>query len=206
VSGRRILRVAELLRLDDDVVAQLAAALPARVSLVSTPLPVGALITLETRRRWWDLRARTRDLRLLEGRMAAFAARERVHVVAAALIRDRAVLAARRNHPPELAGWWEFPGGKVEKGETLAAALARECQEELGIAVLVGPELSRTILDDGAPLVLFEVSLAPGSPEPRAIEHQSVAWTDSAGLASLAWLPANRGFLASVTSRLTSRL
>jgi 8-oxo-dGTP diphosphatase len=206
VSERRILRVAELIRLDERMLAQLASALPARVSVVSTPLPVGTLITLETRRRWWDLRSRARDLRLLEGLMAAFAAGEPVHVVAAAVIRDHTVLAARRNHPAELAGLWEFPGGKVEKGETLVAALARECQEELGIDVLVGAELSRTVLGDGVPLVLFQVTLAPGSPEPRAIEHQALAWTDAAGLGSLAWLPANQGFLASVTSRLTSRL
>jgi 8-oxo-dGTP diphosphatase len=205
VSERRILRVAELVRIDERSLAELASGLPARVSLVSASLPVGTLITLETRRRWWDLRSRARDLRLLEGLMAAFAAREPVHVVAAALIRDHAVLAAQRNHPPELAGLWEFPGGKVEKGETLAAALARECQEELGIDVIVGAELSRTVLGDGTPLVLFQVALASDSPEPRAIEHQALAWTDADDVGSLAWLPANQGFLASVTSRLTSR-
>ena len=206
MSPRRILRVAELIRLQAPDLAELAATLPSRIGLSATELPVGTLVTLETRRRWWDLRSRTRELRLLESFMAEFEAREPVYVVAAALTRDRQVLAAQRSHPAELAGRWEFPGGKVEKGETLAAALARECQEELGIDVLVGSELDRAILGDGAALVLFQVTLAPGSPEPRRIEHEALAWLAPEGLAQLDWLPANRGFLASVRTQLTRRL
>jgi len=56
-------------------------------------------------------------------------------VVAGALIVDGALLVAQRRHPPELAGRWELPGGKVDDGETDAAALARELAEELGITV-----------------------------------------------------------------------
>ncbi|MCW2521943.1 MAG: hypothetical protein JWO63_278 [Frankiales bacterium] len=202
MNKRPILRVAELVRLEESQVKQGQSSLPASVSLAWTRLPVGTLLTLEARRRWWDLRPRRLRLRALDHLMAGFIRQEHVHVVAAALIRDGRVLAAQRSHPAELAGQWEFPGGKVEKGETLPMALARECQEELGLLVDVGPELARNVLPDGAVLVLFEVSLAPGSPEPQRLEHQALEWVDAARLDSLAWLPANRRFLPDVTSRL----
>ena len=62
-------------------------------------------------------------------------------VVAGALIVDGALLVAQRARPPELAGLWELPGGKVAAGETDAQALARELREELGVDVVVGARL-----------------------------------------------------------------
>ena len=66
-------------------------------------------------------------------------------VVAGAVISGSAVLVAQRRRPPELAGRWELPGGKVAAGETEPVALARELAEELGIEVAVGQRLG----DDG---------------------------------------------------------
>ena len=59
----------------------------------------------------------------------------------------RLLLAARRNAPVALAGLWEFPGGKVERGETVEGALRRELREELGIEVVLGDEIPGP--DDG---------------------------------------------------------
>ena len=61
----------------------------------------------------------------------------RVPVVGAAIVRDGRVLAARRTTPASAAGRWEFPGGKVEPGETPDAALVREVAEELGCTIAV---------------------------------------------------------------------
>ena len=58
-------------------------------------------------------------------------------VVGAAILAGGRVLAARRTSPPEAAGRWEFPGGKVEPGETAEAALCREVAEELGCRIAV---------------------------------------------------------------------
>src|SRR6202035_2726013 len=62
-------------------------------------------------------------------------------VVAGAIVAESMVLIAQRSRPPELAGRWELPGGKVAAGETEAEALARELAEELGAVVAVGARL-----------------------------------------------------------------
>ncbi len=125
-----------------------------------------------------------------------------VVVVGAAIIEDGRLLAARRTEPPALAGQWEFPGGKVERGETAKAALVRECGEELGCQVVVGQEIGRQSLEDGALFILFEAALAPGSPAPAALEHRQLRWAEAAELAELDWVPTNRKYVTDVTGRL----
>ncbi|MEZ6017338.1 MAG: NUDIX domain-containing protein [Planctomycetota bacterium] len=76
-----------------------------------------------------------------------------LHVTAALVLRGRRTLIARRVRPDALRGLWEFPGGKVEPGEAPEAALARELQEELGLAVTVHGFVARST-DAARPLVL----------------------------------------------------
>ena len=78
--------------------------------------------------------------------MQAERASQRLRViVGAAIIACGRVLACERADPPEVAGMWEFPGGKVEPGETDVEALIRECDEELGVRVEVGERVGRDI-------------------------------------------------------------
>ncbi|MEL6429884.1 MAG: (deoxy)nucleoside triphosphate pyrophosphohydrolase [Planctomycetota bacterium] len=121
---------------------------------------------------------------------------ERIEVCAAVVLRaDGRVLAARRTRPPELAGRWEFPGGKLEPGETPAECLVRELQEELGIDVLVGGALgaSERPPGDGLPLRLtaYEARPAGAGCDPLPVDgtHDAVRWVDAASLETLEWAP-----------------
>jgi 8-oxo-dGTP diphosphatase len=202
-AAGRVLRVAELIDADAAAVRRLAATLPTGVSASIAELPAGTLLTLELRLPWWDRRRRSGVLAGLERTLRAVEKQaHRRTVVAAALIRDARLLVAQRAHPPALAGQWEFPGGKVERGETARAALVRECSEELGCQVVVGEEIGRQSLADGALFLLFQVGLAPDSPAPAALEHRQVRWVQAGDLAALDWVATNRRYVTDVTARL----
>ena len=202
-AAGRVLRVAELIDADAAAVRRLATALPNGISASIVELPAGALLTLERRLPWWDRRRRTGVLADLETTLRALEKQaHRRTVVAAALIRDSRLLVAQRAHPAALAGQWEFPGGKVERGETARAALVRECSEELGCRVVVGEEIGRQSLSDGALFILFEAALSPGSPAPAALEHRQLRWAGAAELTELDWVATNRRYVTDVTARL----
>ena len=96
-------------------------------------------------------------------------------VVGAALVRDGRVLAARRTTPAAAAGRWEFPGGKVEAGESPEAALVREIAEELGVVIAVRRWLAGTApIGTAYELSVAVADLVTGEPEP--VEHDQVRW------------------------------
>jgi 8-oxo-dGTP diphosphatase len=113
-------------------------------------------------------------------------------VVGAAIRAGHRILAAARAYPPELAGLWEFPGGKVEPGETEAQALVRECREELGVEIEVGERVGGDLSTGNGRYLLrvYFADLAEG--EPHAEEHAELRWLAPAELDSVPWLPGNR--------------
>lgn len=121
---------------------------------------------------------------------------ERKLVVGAAVVRGARVLAARRTSPPEAAGRWEFPGGKVEPGESAEAALAREITEELGCRIEVTgwlcgeAEIGTTHL-----LRVATARLLEGEPEPAPHEHDAIRWLTGSELGDVDWLEPDRPFL-----------
>jgi 8-oxo-dGTP diphosphatase len=123
-------------------------------------------------------------------------------VVGAAILRAGRVLAARRSAPSSTAGGWEFPGGKVEPGETDAVALVRECIEELGVEVGVGAELGEQQLPTGALLRVYLAELRYG--EPQALQdHDALRWLAADELNDVRWLAADRWFVAQLRKLLT---
>jgi 8-oxo-dGTP diphosphatase len=116
-----------------------------------------------------------------------------VGVVGAALLRDepaggRSVLASRRTEPPTLAGLWEFPGGKVEPGETDEQALLRELREELRVEAEVGERLGDDLpIGSTAVLRVYVCRLLSG--QPQLVDHDEHRWLTAAQLLDVPWIP-----------------
>jgi 8-oxo-dGTP diphosphatase len=124
-------------------------------------------------------------------------------VVGVAILHAGRVLAARRSYPPETAGRWELPGGKVDAGETPDQAAEREIGEELGCRVAVTgwvePEVE---IREGLVLRVASADLTDGEPVPRHGEHDAVRWLRADQLDDVDWLPADRPFTEALRKRL----
>lgn len=117
-----------------------------------------------------------------------------IRVVAAVIERGGRYLACQRPPGKHFAGLWEFPGGKVNPGESDAEALARELHEELGLTgVSVGAQLGEHTTPAGVPLFFLETR-APD--EPRCLEHQDLGWFTPDELRRLPLTPGDALFVA----------
>ncbi len=123
-------------------------------------------------------------------------------VVGAAIVADGRVLAARRTRPPELAGLWEFSGGKVEAGESEQQALARELREELAVEVTVGRLLGRTRISAQLRLAVYVCQLHRGVP--TAGEHDRLRWLTADELNDVEWIDSDRALLPALGAQLCS--
>jgi len=123
---------------------------------------------------------------------------KRIHV-AAAVIRgkDGQILIAKRCDDKHQGGLWEFPGGKVEAGETAQAALARELEEELGILVTTARPLIQVRHDYPDKHVLLDVwDVSAFTGEPHGAEGQPLAWVSARQLSEYEFPAANRPIVA----------
>lgn len=123
------------------------------------------------------------------------------------LVHPTQVLAARRCRPATLVGQWEFPGGKVEPGETPTEALSRELAEELGVEIVVGAELTDSAgrswpISDTLELRLYFARCA-AEPHPRDHSHDELRWLDRGTLDSVEWLDSDRRALTALAARMS---
>lgn len=125
-------------------------------------------------------------------------------IVGAAIVQHGRVLGCERAEPPESAGRWEFPGGKVEPGEADVDALVRECMEELGVEIEVGERVGRDVpLAHGRALLrVWLARLIKGEPQP--LEHASLRWLSVDEIDSVPWLPADAPIVAELARILKS--
>ncbi|MBC2960437.1 NUDIX domain-containing protein [Nocardioides deserti] len=126
-------------------------------------------------------------------------------MVGAAIVRGGRVLAARRTRPPEAAGRWELPGGKVEPGERAGDALERELREELGVDVEVVRWLSGVVpVGDRHELTaaLARITGEADQLEPHDDTHDRLRWLGPDELDEVDWLEPDRPFLAEVAHEL----
>ena len=121
-----------------------------------------------------------------------------LEVVAAIIRRDGCILATQRDSG-EFAGGWEFPGGKVEPGETPERALEREIREELGAEVGIERLVAEIDYDYDSfhlHMLCYLCHVESGRLELR--EHRAARWLDADGLGALDWLPADEGVIRAI--------
>jgi len=114
-------------------------------------------------------------------------------VTAAVIYNDGKVLLTRRASGEKHAGWWEFPGGKIEDGETPEHCLQRELMEELGITAVIGALVAESIFayDAGAiRLLAYQTEIISGQLTLRV--HDEYRWVDASKLCTFRLLPADK--------------
>lgn len=113
-----------------------------------------------------------------------------VNVVAGAIVSAGRLFATQRGYG-DWAGWWEFPGGKIEPGEAPEEALRRELREELALEVRVGEEVARVEYDYPKFHLSMRLFLCIPEGEPTLREHSAARWLSKNELEAVRWLPAD---------------
>jgi mutator protein MutT len=122
-----------------------------------------------------------------------------IRVVAAVVERDGHYLLGLRPREKRHGGLWEFPGGKLDEGETVQEAARRELREEMEVEVTTLGDHLLSIADEGSPFVIeFHAVTIVG--EPVAHEHERLGWFAPSELRAMALAPADRTFAERLTT------
>ncbi|MCG7276555.1 MULTISPECIES: (deoxy)nucleoside triphosphate pyrophosphohydrolase [Corynebacterium] len=126
-----------------------------------------------------------------------------IRVVGAIFVDGDRVLACRKAPGKSLAGLWEFPGGKIEPGESPEEALARELSEELSLTAVVGDKVTTTVHTyDFATIELTTFLCTIQSGELVLTDHDATRWVTAAEAQTLDWAPADIPAVELISSRL----
>ena len=123
---------------------------------------------------------------------------KQIRVVAALLFHEGRLFATQRGYG-DWKGYWEFPGGKIEPGETPQEALVREIREELDIGIAVVSHTCDVEYDYPEfhlSMQCFRCEIVSG--EPKLLEHEAARWLASTELDTVGWLPADRMILPEI--------
>lgn len=124
------------------------------------------------------------------------------HVAAGLICKNGRVLITRRPEGRHLAGFWEFPGGKQEAGETLERCLEREIQEELGFRVKAGDLLHSLQYEYESKIIsLYLFRCVPFQGQPKALEAQDIRWITPQDLSKFKFPPPDRKIIQSISLR-----
>ena len=117
-----------------------------------------------------------------------------VRVLAAVIERNGRCLLCQRPHHKRHGGLWEFPGGKLEAGESLAQAAARELMEELGLAAEHAGDVVFSVRDPGS---VFQIEFVPvtAAGEPQPLEHAALQWVTLVQALALPLAPSDRRYV-----------
>jgi 8-oxo-dGTP diphosphatase len=126
-------------------------------------------------------------------------ARTAIPVLAAVIERDGRVLVTRRLEGSHLSGFWEFPGGKCDPGETHEACLARELREELGVEARIGPELLVTEHAYPEKTVRLHFRRCEIDGQPRPLLNQQMRWVSRDEMRALSFPEADRTLIVMLT-------
>lgn len=124
-----------------------------------------------------------------------------MQVIAVVIRRGSRYLVGQRPAHKHHGGLWEFPGGKLEPGESMAEAASREVREELQATLARIGDVLAVVADDGIAVHFLEASLAD---EPCALEHQALRWCGPADLQALPLAPLDRRFVEQTLSAASS--
>ena len=119
--------------------------------------------------------------------------KNKINVVAAAIIKDHHLLVARRAPHLKHGGLWELPGGKVEDAETDEIALTREISEELNLTIVVSDHVAESLVEVNGRWIQMRVyqSVVHDFSELRLADHSAIKWITAGELFDLEWAPAD---------------